>query len=398
MTSKEIRTSKKWLTLFSLGCKFSVGALIVFLPKFLVAPDVFGVYAKWLSVCLVGTYVVDFGVSLRALIVAKSNEALCRDLLYFSLARDLILLLAIGVVSFFVSPILVFALLACVLGANVFSVQSISRALGHYWDEFFVNALQFLAIVAGFLFFASSGRRIEGIGVDEVLFVFVVLPRLCGFVYSLKNWAVAVRSADGVSWLSWARVQNAWRSGLIPYAAQGVVVASAMNVDVILASLVVAPQVVGEIKLVTTLVGLFIVVPEIAANYKLNSMVNSPIVSKREYWRLFGIFSVVFAFLSIVVFYWVKEGVPSIVSSWWIIPSLSGVVALRIGALSMANYLTLVGKQSKRVLIMLGVNVSYWAALLVLCSLYGGIGFVFALVFSSLLQVSAYTYLVRKYE
>lgn len=385
----------KWLTLVSLACKFLVGALIVFLPRFLADADVFGDYATWMSLVAIASYVLDLGVSLKALVIPRASSELRRNLVSLVAARDFWGLLIALVASGVLDSTIVIALFASIFGASSFGCQAISRSAGDYLSELYINALQLVVtIVFGLAVYVLEVRP----SVDEALAGFILLPRLLAMVFSLRLYILNSVGFSGFFQLG--KLCKLFRSAQAPvFAAQGVIVAASANLDVLLASFFLPVVVVGEIKIINTVIGIFLVIPEMAANFKLNRVVNSGEgAARRSYWRLFVGLAVGLSLAAFISFVGMRDfSSVTLIAGVGVVFSFSVVVLLRVLSIGLANYLTVENRQGVRVYAMLFINVVYWSSVAALCHFFGGQGFVYALLFSSACQAMVYGFLVKRH-
>ena len=380
------------VTAIALLCKVFVGASIVILASLVATPVVFGQYAKLVSAALVLGAVFDFGISLRSLAVPRDNTEELKSLYRFVLVRDLglvaLCLCFIGILG--VSYLVV---IAAILGGHLISVQSHARASGDYYFELIVNSLMALINVLAFLAFYLFKWNVDA---NSLILYFLVVPRLFGSavcIWYFHRQEILIKTMFKFS-LSACRQFFCRLRSLVPFAAQGILVASATNVDVLVASYVMPVADVGRIKLITTVVGLLLMAPEILANIWLNKLANQNNlqsgIGKIE--RMFGYLGAALFVIGFPLFFFfsVKNLNGASYYPFLIALILSLVVALRVGSLSWATIFTVVNLQHLRLSILIVSSFAYWLGVLAFGHSFGINGFIGALLFMSILQLALY--------
>jgi hypothetical protein len=349
------------LILLSFGFRIFSQISVILIPYFLFGKDIYGAYIYIYSVCQLGAYLLDYGFSLyvlRSRVKSKFFKELCirlnqRDISY----------LMIGVIICILNNSLYCYVIGTVVGAIWVGRLSKIRVVLGPWAEalsFFFNSIGILISLFACWFFEITSI--------ELLFISsVVLPRVLAIITSILLGVIKkveciklkrkIRFNEFCADIRW----------LSPYAVQGVFTAASMNLDAIVLSLLnVGVEIVADVKLIMTLIGGLTLPVDVIGQYKISASGKSnskdgPLSKIHNLEFLVSVVSVISSIAAVSFIYFYKN------INWIAFVIVPTSVFCRARSICLANNLTILGRygQSRRVLVQILANFTYWIVLLI---------------------------------
>lgn len=387
----------KKLSLISMILKFLYTGLAIVLPSMTLQPSEYGNYALQVSFAIVLIYVFEFGISFSSLVIKRSDMNGIEAAINCSYSKDFINFLMCIVCFLLFNENFFYILLAVFCGSSSLSWQTFYRITGDYVSELLLNVLILFSFLIAFVFLYQN----SDFGVTNYFFMLIVFPRIVGFIFTIFRGVVGLNVLHFLlpsSFLNGSKWHNFLASTRTNYSywMQSILNVASSNVDVLIAAMFLSIADVGRLKLVTTVIIITLVLPEIFSNYSINERVNKSDESKRGLFEQsnlvhFSAFS--FGLLSVLCQLFLSfsyDGRLSIEAA--VVVTTFIVVFLRIYIVLYAANLTVTGMQKERFISSLIVNTLYWALVLALAPFYGLNGCLVAMCMSSIIHCAIYNY------
>ena len=333
-----------------------IGGLSIVLPHLVVDSTLFGNYAISLSTALILGYFLELGVGLTSMATKSTAKEKQHHLIRLALIRDVLLILLIAGAVFF-TDFDHTILLASALTASIVSWQGLLRANRDSFAEFISN----LGILAGICIAYLYAIQTEPNNSKTLILLFVILPRAAGLVLSSISVFRLIFTTRGTATSRSSLAYTVQMS--FPFWTQSMFASATSNIDILIAASIYGPIIAGSLKIVTTAINLCISPFEILYHYLMNEKANQRtknlgILEKPS--TKFVYACIIFIGTLVYLIFRPNSEALGFESYLYISIIVGGTVFLRALSLSIATYLSINGKQTTRVRVLVFTTCTYW--------------------------------------
>lgn len=347
---------RKHLTKISSIARVLNGGLCVLLPHYLLDADLFGNYAILLSTSLIFGYFLELGIGLASMTTQECRRSDQASLILLAFKRDTAIAV-VTIATLFTTQTNFSIFAAASVTASLISWQGILRANNRPFEEFTTNTTILFGILAAAIFCSQDPE----LTAEELLVLFVALPRLLSLciclpaIYRIIKFSlVNVETSNRV-------LSTVWRCS--PFWAQSLFAAATSNFDTIIAASVYGPKLAGVLKVITTIINLGFSPFEILYHYLLNEKVNNR--ASNIAWTESTAFKFVYSLLLAATTYMLSSPQTGYIdlnngSAILISLTVGSSVFFRSHSIQLATMLSISGRQSTRVKVLVFVTCAYW--------------------------------------
>jgi hypothetical protein len=362
------------------------GGLCILIPHQLLDTISFGNYAILFSTSLILGYLFELGIGLASMATPEEKRREQSSLVLLAFKRDVFIAVATG--AAILTTRTNFAILAAASAtASLITWQGILRANDRPLAEFNTN----ITILFGILSAAVVAKHNQSLSPQELIVIFLALPRALSLCICIPSIYRLIKLSQEDVERPYKTLVTARRC--IPFWIQSLFAAATSNFDTLIAASLYGPQLAGSLKLVTTIINLGFSPFEVLYHYLLNEKANRRASS--TIWIESSAFKLSYSLILASAIYLLSILPTNYIElnkgSMLLISSAIGItVFLRAHSIQLATTLSISGKQSSRVTVLVVATTVYWLLLWLSKFTSNEDSIYLSIVVSSLVQLALY--------